>query len=181
MRFLPLPVHGAGLLLHEPMQDERGSFTRTFCADELAGFGLDGRAAQSNESWSKKAFTLRGLHFMARPKREAKTIRVLRGAIWDAIVDIRRDSPTYLAVATAELREGDGRSVHVPAGCAHGFLSLLDDTVISYVITEAYDPAYYRGLRWNDPAFRIPWPREPAVLHPRDAAFPDFDAERDAT
>jgi dTDP-4-dehydrorhamnose 3,5-epimerase len=181
MKFLPLPVHGAGLLELSPFTDDRGSFTRTFCADELAAFGLDGRMAQCNESHSTAALTLRGLHHMARPVRETKTIRVLHGAIWDVVVDLRQSSPTFLRWAGAELRAGDLRAMHVPDGCAHGFLTLVPGTVVTYVLSEPYRAEFYRGVRWNDPAFGIRWPETPRVIHPRDANFPDFDRERDAT
>ena len=181
MRFHPLSIQGAGLLELQPLQDERGSFTRTFCGDELAAFGLDGRSAQCNESWSKERGTLRGMHFMGAPKRETKTLRVVRGAVWDVVADIRRGSPTFLRWAGTELRAGDGRMIHVPAGCAHGFLTLEADTVVQYVISEPYDAACYRGLRWDDPALAIQWPFPPSVLHPRDASFSTFEPDRDAT
>lgn len=180
MHQCPLEVSGAALLELAPLRDERGWFARTWCKETFDGWGLQTPIAQINQSWSEHRGTLRGMHWMASPKREAKTLSVLRGRIWDVVADIRRGSPTYGRWCGVELRAGDDRAVHVPAGCAHGFLTLEPDTLIQYFITEAYDPPYYRGMRWNDPRFAIAWPEPPAILHPRDRSYADF-ADEDAT
>lgn len=180
MKFTPLAVDGARLIEHEPIHDERGWFGRWWCKDEIAAAGLQADAAQINQSWSRERGTLRGMHWMAAPNREAKTLSVLRGHIYDVIADIRWGSPTFLQWCAVELRAGDDRAVHVPAGCAHGFLTLCDDTLIQYLIAAPFQPSAYRGMRWDDPRFGIHWPEKATVMHPRDASFPDF-TDDDAT
>ncbi len=174
MRFTPLAVAGAHRVEALRNDDTRGSFSRTWCAEAYARAGLTPRAAQVNVSASHARGTLRGLHYQLPPRQQAKTVSCLRGAIHDVVVDLRRDSPTYLGWCALTLRAGDGVAMYVPEGCAHGFLTLEDDTLVHYVASEPHDPGLYRGVRWDDPAFGIAWPGPPDVIHPRDATYPDW-------
>ena len=174
MRFSPLAVEGAWLLEEERAVDERGWFARTFCTDELGARGLDTRVAQRSVSFSHRRGTLRGMHWQAEPAAETKLIRCNRGGVHDVIVDLRPTSATYRRWAALELRAGDGRSLYVPEGVAHGFLTLEDDTEVDYQMSVPYAPASARGARWDDPAFGIEWPAPPTVISERDRTYPDF-------
>lgn len=174
-------------LLHEPLPgvlelkarvfgDNRGSFSETFSRRTMAGFGVDLEFCQDNESSSSARGTVRGLHLQADPHAQGKLVRVLRGAIFDVAVDIRPDSPTFRQHATVELAEGDNRAFWIPAGFAHGFCTLADDTVVTYKVTDFYAPEAERSIRFDDPDLAIDWPvdSEAAVLSDKDAAAPSF-------
>ncbi len=158
----------------EPSADERGWFARTWCAREFAGAGLESRLVQCSLSSTPRRGTLRGLHYQATPHAEAKLIRCLRGAIFDAIVDLRPGSPSYRKTFSAELSAANRLALFVPAGCAHGFQTLTDDCEVWYQMSEDHHPESVRGIRWDDPAFAIAWPVLPPILSARDAAYPDF-------
>jgi dTDP-4-dehydrorhamnose 3,5-epimerase len=160
----------------EPSRDERGCFTRVFCASHFAALGLDFMPRQTSVSHSAQRGTLRGLHFQRAPAGETKLVACVAGAAFDVVVDLRPTSPTYRAAVTTELHAADGTAVLIPPGCAHGLLTLTDDTVVLYHIDRDYDPARAAGARWNDPAFAIPWPFAPLVISTRDAAWPDHRA-----
>ncbi len=178
MIFEPLSgVDGAMLLREDRREDERGWFARTWCSGELAAHRLVPKVVQASRSWSRSRGTLRGLHFQCPPHAEAKVLSVLEGAIYDVIVDLRPSSSTFCRWTAVELTALDGRAVYVPEGCAHGFLTLEDDTLVEYQISAAFAPAAYRGVRWDDPAFGVRWPFPPIVIHPRDATYPDFVPE----
>ena len=138
--------------------------------------GLNSELVQCNVSYNRQRGTLRGMHWQAAPHAEAKLVRCTRGAIWDAIIDLRTDSPTYLQHFGVELTAASARALYVPEGMAHGFVTLEDDSEVSYQMSEFYEPAAARGIRWNDPAFAIEWPVTDPILHPRDASYPDFEA-----
>lgn len=174
MRFKRLPIEGAYLIELEVIRDERGSFARAFSREEFMEMGLDPHVEQCNVSFNARAGTLRGLHYQEDPYAEAKLIRCTRGAVFDVAVDLRRTSPSFRAIAEVELAADDTRLVYWPAGTAHGFLTLDDDTELTYQMSQRYVPESGRGLRWNDPAFAIEWPRRVEVISPRDAAFPDY-------
>ena len=140
----------------------------------MAAHGLASRLHQVSLSFNPRAGTLRGLHFQEAPHREAKLVRCTRGRVFDVAVDLRPDSPTYRGWAGAELDPENGDAFYVPEGCAHGLLTLADDTEVVYHIAGGYAPAAQRGVRWDDPAFGIAWPMPPAVINDRDATFPDF-------
>lgn len=175
MRFQELRLPGVYLIDLEPVEDERGSFARTWCAREFAALGLEDVVKQCSVSFSRRKGTLRGLHYQAEPFAEAKLVRCMRGAIYDVVVDLRADSPTCWHWTAVELRAADGRSLYVPKGLAHGFQALEDGTEVFYQISQFYDPASGRGIRWNDPYFRIDWPLPDPLLSPRDGSYPDFD------
>lgn len=175
MRFVATPLTGAWIVELEPNLDDRGFFARTFCAREFADHGLPTTFPQSNLSRNTRAGTLRGMHFNVARAAESKLIRCARGAVHDVIVDIRPGSPTYCQWFAAELDAVVGRALFVPAGFAHGFLTLVDDTDVEYQMGAFYTPDAARGVRWNDPGFGITWPREPVVISPRDASYADFE------
>ena len=174
MRFCETSVAGAWLIEPEPIADERGFFARTFCREEFADHGLNPELAQANISFNHRKGTLRGLHYQEAPHAEAKLVRSVRGAIWDLALDLRPDSPTYLAWFGVELSDANRAMLYVPEGCAHGFLTLTDDAEVAYQMSAPYAPQAARGVRFDDPAFGISWPGEVVVIHERDRTYPDF-------
>lgn len=174
MIFTPLGV--AGMMRVEPQRfaDERGFFARTFCEREFASQGLVDRFVQSSVSCNRLAGTVRGLHWQAEPHAEAKLIRCLAGAIYDVGVDLRRESPTYLRHAGVELTAENRLALYIPAGCAHGFQTLRDDTETLYMISAFHRPAAARGARFDDPAFAIEWPLPATLVLERDRNWPDW-------
>ena len=175
MRFVETDLPGAFLLELEPAEDERGWFARTFDADEFAAHGLAHEVAQSSVSGNARAGTLRGLHWQAAPHAEAKLIRCARGAIFDVLADVRPDSPAFGRWVGYELRPGNGRMLYAPAGVAHGFQTLEDDTEVSYQMDVPYAPESARGVRWDDPDLAIAWPDPPAgerTISERDRGWP---------
>lgn len=174
MKFSPVRLAGVWVIDVEPVDDERGFFARVWCRDELERHGLNASLAQCSISFNKKRGTLRGMHYQARPHEETKLIRCTRGAIYDVIVDLRPESSTYTEWVGIELSAENRRALYVPPGCAHGFLSLVDETEVYYQISELFRPEFARGVRWDDPAFGIRWPHEVRVISERDRQYPDF-------
>ena len=156
----------------EPIRDERGYFARVWSEEEFTKQGLDSRAAQANIGVSDKRGTLRGLHYQEAPDLEAKLVRCLRGALWDVMVDLRPDSPTYRRWHGVELTAGDGRAVFVPPLCAHGYITLEDDTELWYQASVPFSAASARGVRYDDPTLGIAWPCAVQVISERDRAWP---------
>jgi dTDP-4-dehydrorhamnose 3,5-epimerase len=177
VNFRPAGLEGAFLIDITPAEDERGFFARSWCAREAAVHGIDPDVVQCNISFNRKRGTLRGMHYQAHPCEEAKLVRCTRGSIHDVIVDLRDASPTrarhVAVVLSAERRD----AIFVPAGFAHGFLTLEDDTEVSYQMSAYHSPEHARGFRWNDPTFAIPWPMEPKVISARDREYVDFSFE----
>ncbi|MFQ5786271.1 MAG: dTDP-4-dehydrorhamnose 3,5-epimerase, partial [Alphaproteobacteria bacterium] len=174
MNFHETEIPGVMVVEVEKRSDERGYFARTFCAGEFAAAGLPARFVQANVSYNARRGTLRGLHYQAEPKPEPKLVRCTRGAVFDVAVDLRPDSPAFCRWTGHELSADNQRGLYIPPGCAHGFVTLEDDTETFYLMGEFYDAALARGVRWNDPAFAIDWLVAPSVISPRDAGFPDF-------
>jgi len=174
MRFNEIPVSGAFIVEPEARSDERGLFSRLWCRDELAGRGLSGEFVQCNDSVSACAGTLRGLHFQLAPHEEVKLVRCVRGAIFDVLVDLRPASSSYLRWVGVELTARERSMVYAPRGCAHGYLTLEDDTEVVYAVTAPYQPSAERGVRWNDPLFGICWPIPPTIISEKDRAWPDY-------
>jgi dTDP-4-dehydrorhamnose 3,5-epimerase len=174
VKFVETPLAGAYLLELERLEDERGFFARTWCAEELAAHGLDGEIAQCNLSSNRRRGTLRGMHYQAAPHQEAKIVRCIRGAIYDAIVDLRRDSPTWRRWTSVELTADNRRALYVPKDFAHGFQTLTDDAEVFYEMSTPYAPGFVRGVRWNDPALAIEWPIGDPILSERDGSYPDL-------
>ena len=182
MKFLELPLAGAYLVRLDLHPDERGFFARSFCADEFAAAGLPADFPQQSLARSRRAGTLRGLHLQLEPHAEDKYVRCVRGRIFDAIVDLRPGSPTYLRAAAVELDADSGDALFVPAGFAHGYQTLCDDTDVLYAMSARYAPAAARSIRWNDPAFAIAWPLGDPILSAADRDAPgleQFLRERD--
>jgi dTDP-4-dehydrorhamnose 3,5-epimerase len=174
MIFTPTELPGAMVVDIERREDARGWFARVYCEREFAAHGLPTRMVQANVSFTRQAGTLRGMHFQAPPHEEDKLVRCMRGAIWDAIVDIRPDSPTYCRWLGVELSEDNGRMLLVPKGFAHGFVALTDDVAVCYQMSAFYAPGFERGARHDDPAFGIEWPVPVTQIADKDRAWPDF-------
>lgn len=155
--------------------DARGFFARTFCKETFGKEGLVTEFVQANHSSNLKAGTLRGMHYQKAPYGEVKLVRVVQGAIHDVIVDLRPESPTYRRWEGFDLDAEGGRMLYVPAGFAHGFQTLVDDTQVTYQVSAPYTPGAEGGLRWDDPAFGIRWPLPVAVISDKDAAWPLTD------
>lgn len=176
MRFHPLAIAGAYRIEIEPHADERGFFARTFCADAFARHRLAADFVQRSISVNRRRGILRGLHFQAPPHEEVKIVRCTAGAIYDVIVDLRRDSATFARWHAEELTAENRAMLYVPAGCAHGFQALADDSEVYYEITPRYVAEAARGVRWDDPDLAIAWPVAPATLSARDRALPTLSA-----
>jgi len=174
MLFLETKLKGAFTIELQRIEDSRGFFARAFCKREFEQRGLNPAIVQCNVSFNPQKGTLRGMHYQQEPFREVKVVRCIAGAIFDAIVDLRPDSSTYRQWTGVELSAQNGRSLYVPEGFAHGYLTLTENTEVFYQVSEFYSPGYERGIRWNDPAFRIQWPIEPLIISPKDASHPDF-------
>jgi dTDP-4-dehydrorhamnose 3,5-epimerase len=176
MTFTESPLAGAFVVELERRRDERGFFARAYCATEFAEHGLGPELRQCSVSYNARQGTLRGLHYQAAPHEEHKLVRCTSGAVFDVIVDLRPASPTYRRWFGADLTADNHRSLFIPPGFAHGFISLTDHAEVYYMISAPYAAESSRGVRWNDPAFGIAWPLAPAVISARDAAYPLLDA-----
>lgn len=171
MLFRETKFKGVFTIEIEPHQDERGFFARTFCQEEFKKQGLNFSIVQSSISYNRKKGTLRGMHYQTAPHQEAKLITCIKGGMYDVIVDLRTDYPTYLQWLAVELNSENYKSLYVPEGFAHGFQTLQDDTVVYYQMSEFYHPECARGVAWDDPSLKIKWPEEPIIISPRDCAF----------
>lgn len=174
MIFRETKLKGAFVIELEPKEDERGFFARTFCRKEFQDHDLNPNLVQCNISYNKKKGTLRGMHYQVAPHEEAKLVSCLRGTIYDVIIDLRPDFPTYCQWYAVELRAENYRSLYVPEGFVHGFQTLQDDTVVFYQMSEFYHPECATGVRWNDPAFGIEWALSEPILSKKDMNYPDF-------
>ena len=180
MRFDPCPLAGAYVINIEPLGDARGFFARTWCRQEFKNAGLIADIEQTSCSFNAKIGTLRGMHYQAAPYEEVKLVRCTQGSVYDVILDLRADSPTYCRWFGIDLSAGNRKMLYVPAGFAHGFQTLADESEVSYQISEAYRPDLARGVRWNDLAFGIEWPIPDPILSERDQTYPDFSVSADA-
>jgi dTDP-4-dehydrorhamnose 3,5-epimerase len=172
MLFTETSLPGAYVIDIEPRGDARGFFARTFCVREMEAHGLTTNVVQTNISLSRTRGTVRGMHYQAAPAQEAKLIRCIHGAIYDVIVDVRPDSPTYLKHIGVELTSDNRRSLFVPEGFAHGFQTLTDDAEVLYQVSAFYTPECERGLRHDDPALGIQWPLPVTVVSEKDGRWP---------
>lgn len=178
MIFTETRLAGAFVIDPERFEDARGFFARTWCRREFAERGLVTDLAQCSVSYNAREGTLRGMHFQVEPHAETKLVRCTRGAIYDVALDLRPGSPTFRQWAAVELTAENRRAFYIPAGMAHGFQTLTDDTEVFYQISEFHHPRSARGVRWDDPAFGIAWPETGArTISERDASFPLFEAE----
>ncbi|MGA2895714.1 MAG: dTDP-4-dehydrorhamnose 3,5-epimerase [Xanthobacteraceae bacterium] len=172
MLFEPLAIEGAFRIVIEPLGDERGFFARSFCAETFAKRGLQTDFVQRSISYNARRGTLRGLHFQDQPHAETKIIRCTRGAAFDVVIDLRPQSTSYRRWQAVELTAENRWMVYIPAGCAHGFQTLVEETELVYEITPAYEPAAARGIAWNDPTLAIKWPEGEPVLSSSDRHWP---------
>jgi len=175
VRFITTEVEGCRIVELEPFTDERGYFARAWCADEMEGEGLEDHIAQINMSLSKQAGMIRGLHWRPDPHPEAKYVRCIAGRVFDVCVDVRPGSPTFLRWVGVELSPGNRRALSVPAGCAHGYQALEDNSEVLYTASARFDPGVEIGACWNDPSFGIEWPiTDSVIVSDKDQNWPDF-------
>ena len=178
MKFLESKLRGAFIITPDLIEDDRGFFARTFCRREFEEQGLNPNLVQCNISFNKTKGTLRGMHYQAAPHAEIKLVRCTAGAIFDVIVDLRPESPTFRQWFAAELSEKNHQLLYIPEGVAHGYQTMEPQTEVFYQVSAFYHPASERGIRWNDPAFGILWPFPASVVSPKDSSYPDWEANR---
>jgi dTDP-4-dehydrorhamnose 3,5-epimerase len=178
MRYTATPLAGAFVIDLEKIEDERGFFSYLFESTEAARHGLRTDVVQIKLSSNKYKGTLRGMHLQLPPMEEAKLVRCLRGAVWDVIVDLRKDSPTYLQHFGAELSAENHRALYVPYMFAHGYQTLADDSEVMYQVDRPYSPKHEMGLRYNDPKLNITWPLAVSQISPKDQAWPLLEPSR---
>jgi dTDP-4-dehydrorhamnose 3,5-epimerase len=176
VKLVDTPLAGVVVIELAPAVDERGWFERTYSVDDLAAHGIAFDVVQASTSFNEHAATLRGMHLQLAPHEEHKHVRCVRGALFDVVVDLRPDQPTYRSWWGRELRAHDHTALVIPPGVAHGFLTLEPHTELEYLISTRYEPSAASGVRWDDPAFSIEWPRDPVVISERDRSFPDHRA-----
>jgi dTDP-4-dehydrorhamnose 3,5-epimerase len=169
-------LDGVWLLDLDTYEDERGFFARLWSAADFGAEGLAGTLDSCSLSFNHRAGTLRGMHYQAAPSEEIKIVRCVRGAIYDVVLDLRANSPTFKRWVAHELTAENRLAFYIPRGCAHGFQTLTDGAEVLYLIAGSYDPGSGRGVRWNDPAFNIEWPMIPTVIADRDRTFADYKA-----
>ena len=174
MIFTETSLPGVYLIDIEPVEDSRGFFARGWCRKEFEEHGLDAAISQVNMSFNPDAGTLRGLHYQQEPNAEAKTVRCVRGAVFDVAVDMRESSPNYLQWIGHELSAENHESLYIPKGFAHGYLTLVPDTELLYSVTEFYAPDAEGGIRYDDPALAIEWPAPVLVISDKDASWPNL-------
>ena len=172
MKFIQTPLNGAYVVELEPFRDERGFFARTFCKRDFSVIGHHQEFVQFNHSMTRYKGTIRGMHYQVPPSAEIKLIRCIVGEVYDVIIDIRKDSPTFLNHYGIVLSNENLKMIYVPEGFAHGFQTLSDNTQMIYHHTAYYNPEYERGLRYNDPVFGIKWPMPPTNLTEKDQKYP---------
>lgn len=175
MIFRKTSLPGVQLIQVEELPDHRGFFARIWCEHEFDRHGLAARMVQASVSYNKKKGTLRGMHYQAHPSQEARLVRCIRGATFNAVVDLRPHSPVFRQSLSVTFSAAEHTAVYVPAGCALGFQTLEDETEVLYQMSTFYTPEYARGFRWNDPAFGLQWPEDERIILQRDASYPDFD------
>jgi len=175
MIFKQMELSGAFLIQPERLEDERGFFARTYDRAIFQEHGLMAEIAQVNISFNRRRGTLRGMHYQASPFGEDKLVRCTSGAIHDVVIDLRPDSPTYLRHIGLSLTAENREMVYVPKGFAHGFLTMADDTEVTYQMSAPYSPDYARGIRWDDPVAGIKWPAKIRVISERDRTLSDYE------
>jgi dTDP-4-dehydrorhamnose 3,5-epimerase len=175
LKFSSLSIPGPLVVELEQFTDSRGTFARSFCAKEFADAGIHFEAVQENLSISRRAGTVRGMHFQDFPNPEPKLVRCICGRIQDLVLDLRRDGPSFGRWLSIELSANNGKALYVPTGFAHGFQALEDESAVHYTMAEYYDASLQLGIRWDDPAFNILWPLPVTEISDRDASFPDYE------
>ena len=176
MKFIPTKLAGAYIVEVEPIRDDRGFFGRSFCHQEFIKQGLNPHLVQCNISFNFHRGIIRGMHYQIAPHEEVKLVRCTRGSIYDVIIDLRPESPTFKQWTAVELTASNYLALYVPAVFAHGFQTLEPETEVFYQMSEFYHPESARGVRWNDPAFAVDWLLDPVMMSDRDQSYPDFPA-----
>jgi dTDP-4-dehydrorhamnose 3,5-epimerase len=174
MKFAETKLKGSFVIDIEEKTDQRGFFARSFCTREFSEHGLEGTIVQSNLSLNHRRGTLRGMHFQRSPHEEVKLVRCTHGAIYDVMVDLRPESPTYLQWVGEELNEKNHRMLYIPKRFGHGFQALTDGAEVMYMVTQFYAPTHAGGLPYNDPAFNITWPLPVSAISDADASWPPY-------
>jgi dTDP-4-dehydrorhamnose 3,5-epimerase len=174
MIFVEQKIKGVWIINPTPFEDGRGLFRRHFCNEEFLKNNIEINISQSNVSENKYKKTLRGFHYQLAPNQEAKTLSCFKGSIFDIVVDLREDSPTYKKWISAELTEKNRSMIHVPKGCANAFMTLDDNSIIHYYCSNPYAPESEKGIRYNDPSFDFKWPYEPQIISQKDLSHPDY-------
>ena len=174
MKFIEAILKDVYIIEIDKIEDERGFFARSFCKNEMEIRGLNTNIVQTNIAFNPFKGTLRGMHFQKAPHEETKFVRCTKGSIYDVVIDLRPESKTFKKWMGIELNEENHKTLYVPKGFAHGYLTLSDNSEISYMVTEYYNSFYERGVRWNDHAFEIQWPGEITVISQKDSNHPDF-------
>lgn len=181
MEFTKLTVDGAYVIRLEKRGDERGSLTRIWCAKEFSENGISVSLKQGYSSTTKHKGTIRGIHCQVAPLAEDKLTRVVKGKIFEVIVDLRKDSPTFMKWEGVMLSDEDEKMMFIPAGVAHGFLTLTDDVVFENMSSQPFTPEYEKGIRYNDPAFNIEWPIPVIHVSEKDKSWKNFSPKRQAS
>ncbi len=171
MLFKETIISGVYIIELEKKYDERGFFARTWCKNEFKEQGLESELAQCNLSYNKKCGTLRGMHYQIAPYGETKLVSCISGAIYDVIIDLRKESPTYEKWYSVELTAENGLMLYIPKGIAHGFQTLKDKTSVFYQMSEFYHPKSARGIRWDDVKFNIKWPIAEKIISEKDQSY----------
>ena len=175
MKFTEAFIKGVWVIEPEPVSDERGFFSRIVCANEFAEHGLPNRWVQQNISFNHKKGTLRGMHYQRGEAAEIKVIRCTCGAIYDAVIDLRHDSPTYGKWTGVELSSENRKMVYISEGFAHGYITLTDKAEVTYLVSAFYTPGAEAGIRYDDPLVRVDWPIQPTIISEKDRNWPYID------
>jgi dTDP-4-dehydrorhamnose 3,5-epimerase len=176
VKFHKTPLSGCYALELTPFSDERGWFARTYCTQEFGGIGHSAEWLQINHSFTKKKGTIRGLHYQHKPYSEIKLVRCIAGSVYDVVIDIRKDSASFLQWFSIELSAVNKKMIYIPEGFAHGFQTLSDDTELIYHHSAVYQPGSEGGIKYNDPVFNIQWPHEVSEISERDNKHPFIDS-----
>lgn len=174
MEFKNTNIDGLYVVDLNKIEDERGFFARAFCSEEFDALGLNSNVLQANISFNKLAGTLRGMHYQKSPYQESKFIRCLKGSIYDVVIDLRKNSSTYLQSFGIELNDKNRTALFVPKDFAHGFITIEDSTEVLYLVSQNYIPGAEKGIRWDDPKFSINWKVKPTIVSSKDASWCDF-------
>ena len=178
MQFSELAIKNAYLITPNIHIDNRGKFNRSFCQKEFSKNGLENDIAQGNVSENPYKYTLRGFHYQLKPYEESKTISCMTGSIFDVIIDLRKESSTFLKFISLSINSKLKQSIYIPKGCANAWMTLEENTIIHYYMGSFYEPGFDRGIRFNDDFFKIKWPYKPKLISEKDLSYPDFNPKK---
>lgn len=178
MKFFKTKIKNLYLIKHDSFFDNRGNFIRKFCQKEFRKFKLDNKISQASTSFNPHRGTLRGFHYQIFPYAETKTVSCLQGEVYDVVVDLRRSSKTFMKWVSFTLKGQDNKSIYVPKGCAHAFLTLKKNTLLNYYFSTKHMPHYAAGIKYNDPNFGFKWPFKPKVISKTDNSYLPFNIKK---